>query len=90
MWELYGLWTWFLSLYTEYLEDEDGAGFGGEKTEFARKRLASIVTFGVVGSGATSCVFVGWIGEKRLSRCLLEYCVFMDRRPWALRKYLYT
>lgn len=63
MWELYGLWTWFLSLYTDFLEEEGEAGFGGVRSESARKRLASLVTFGVVGGGVVSCIFVGWLGE---------------------------
>ena len=64
MWELYGLWTWFLTLYTDFLEDQGEAGLAGGTGELARKRLASLVTFGMVGSGLVSCVFVGWIGEK--------------------------
>lgn len=63
MWEVYGVWTWFLSLYTDFLEEEEENGLAGGTTEFDRKRLASLVTFGVVGSAAISCIFVGWIGE---------------------------
>lgn len=63
MWELYGVWTWFLSLYTDFLEEEGEAGLGGGTREFDRKRLASLVTFGVIGSAAVSCIFVGWLGE---------------------------
>lgn len=62
MWELYSLWTWFLTLYTSFLEDHDEAGLGGDTGELARRRLASLVTFGVVGAGAITCIFVGWIG----------------------------
>lgn len=63
MWELYGLWTWFLTLYTDFLEEENETGLGGGMGELDRKRLASLVTFGVVGIGSVSCVFVGWLGE---------------------------
>lgn len=64
MWELYGLWTWILTLYTDFLEEEGEVGLGGGTEESDRKRLASLVAFGVVSSGAVSCVFVGWIGER--------------------------
>lgn len=64
MWELYGLWTWFLALYTDFLEEEGEEGLGGGMGESDRKRLASLVTFGVVGSAAVSCPLVGWIGAK--------------------------
>ncbi|CAN0117169.1 unnamed protein product [Pylaiella littoralis] len=68
MWELYGLWTWFLALYTDYLEDGE-AGLGGRTDELSRKRLASLVTFGVVGIGIIGSVFVGWIADAKIGRC---------------------
>ena len=64
MWELYGLWTWFLSLYTDYLEEQGKEGLGGRTDELSRQRLASLVTFGMVGIGGIGCVFIGWIGES--------------------------
>lgn len=67
MWELYGLWTWFLSLYTDYLEKQDKTGLGGLTDELSRRRLASLVTFGMVGIGGIGCVFIGWIGEDGVS-----------------------
>ncbi|CAM9271957.1 unnamed protein product, partial [Laminaria digitata] len=69
MWELYGLWTWILTLYTDFLEAEMEVGLGGGREESDRKRLASLVTFGVVSSGAVSCVFVGWIADAKIGRC---------------------
>lgn len=66
MWELYSLWTWFLTLYTDFLEDHEEAGIGGDTGELARRRLASLVTFGMVGTGAVTCIFVGWIGTAML------------------------
>ena len=63
MWELYGLWTWFLSLYTDYLEEQGENGLGGRTDELSRKRLASLVTFGAIGIGGFGCVFTGWLGE---------------------------
>ncbi|CAN0492483.1 unnamed protein product, partial [Ectocarpus sp. 8 AP-2014] len=68
MWELYGLWTWFLSLYTDYLEVQEEDGLGGGTDDLSRKRLASLVTFGVVGIGGIGCLFIGWIGESSIGR----------------------
>eukprot|EP00752_Nemacystus_decipiens_P011777 g10449.t2 len=69
MWELYGLWTWFLSLYTDYLEEQEKAGLGGRTDELSRKRLASLVTFGMVGIGGVGCLFIGWIADAKIGRC---------------------
>lgn len=66
MWELYGLWAWFLSLYTDYLEREGKAGLEGGSGELDRKRLASLVTFVSMGASSVVCVFVGWIGERAI------------------------
>lgn len=78
MWELYGLWSWFLALYTDYLDEEDMAGLGGSG-EDERKRLASLLAFATVGASSVSCVFVGWIGEIG---CFLRVfgVVIMERR----------
>ncbi|CAM9892462.1 unnamed protein product [Ectocarpus sp. 6 AP-2014] len=69
MWELYGLWTWFLSLYTDYLEVQEEDGLGGGTDDLSRKRLASLVTFGVVGIGGIGCLFIGWIADAKIGRC---------------------
>lgn len=63
MWELYGLWTWFLSIYTDFLERTE-AGTGDESGEADRKRLASLIAFAVAGPSSVACIFVGWIGKR--------------------------
>ncbi|CAM9590188.1 unnamed protein product [Scytosiphon promiscuus] len=81
MWELYGLWTWFLSLYTDYLEQQGEAGLGGRTDELSRKRLASLVTFSVVGIGGVGCVFIGWIAADVTPASPLWRCRGRARPP---------
>lgn len=64
MWEVHGLWTWLPALYSDFLEEESENGLGEGMGESDRKRLASLVTFGVVGTAVISCPFVGWIGAR--------------------------
>lgn len=53
MWELYGMWAWFLIYAREALSAQS-----------LDASAASLVVFGVIGSGAAGCVLGGYLADR--------------------------
>ena len=54
MWELYAMWGWFLAF--------SGAALAAHGVE--SESAASMVTFGVIGSGVIGCIVGGWLADR--------------------------
>ncbi|CAM9559375.1 unnamed protein product [Chrysoparadoxa australica] len=65
MWELYSVWTYFLLLYRDSWKRENGVN----ELLVEEKATSSLLTFGVVGSAAFSCMLAGYYADK-LGRCM--------------------